>query len=157
MILVILGTQDKSFKRLLDEIQKLINNGIIKEEVVVQAGFTKYESSDMKIFDYISKDDLIKYIKMSNLMIVHGGVGTIMDGLKNNKKIIAIPRLKEYKEHVNDHQIEIVEEFDKRGLIIGVNKENEIEEAIKKSIKFKPEQFVSNNKQFIKLIEDYID
>ena len=38
MILVTLGTQDKSFIRLLDAIQKEIDKGNIKDEIVVQAG-----------------------------------------------------------------------------------------------------------------------
>ena len=53
MILVTLGTQDKTFVRLLDEIDKLINKGIIKDKVIVQAGFTKYSSDNMEIFDLI--------------------------------------------------------------------------------------------------------
>ena len=40
MILVLLGTQKNSFNRLLEEIEKCIDNNIIKEEVVVQAGYT---------------------------------------------------------------------------------------------------------------------
>ena len=56
MILVTLGTQDKSFKRLLDAIQREINNGNIKDRVVVQAGCTKYERKDMEIFDLIDRD-----------------------------------------------------------------------------------------------------
>ena len=43
MILVTLGTQDKPFNRLLDAVQKQIDNGVITDKVVVQAGYTKYE------------------------------------------------------------------------------------------------------------------
>ena len=39
-------------------------------------------------------------------MILHGGVGTIMQGLRINKPIIVVPRLKAYNEHVDDHQLE---------------------------------------------------
>ena len=57
MILVSLGTQDKSFKRLLDSIVKSIDEGIIDDRVVVQAGYTKYESDKLEIFDYLSIDE----------------------------------------------------------------------------------------------------
>ena len=57
MILVTLGTQDKEFTRLLVEIDRLIDKKIINEEVIVQAGYTKYESKNMKIFDYVSKKE----------------------------------------------------------------------------------------------------
>ena len=48
MILVLLGTQNNSFKRLLDEIQRNIDNGNINEEVVVQKGYTKFESDSIE-------------------------------------------------------------------------------------------------------------
>ena len=38
-----LGTQNNSFNRLLKEIDKLIENQTINEEVIVQAGYTKYQ------------------------------------------------------------------------------------------------------------------
>ena len=40
MILVTLGTQDKSFDRLLAAIDKAIENKIIKDKVIVQACLT---------------------------------------------------------------------------------------------------------------------
>ena len=49
MILVTLGTQDKNFVRLLEKIDQLINNGLIKDKVIVQAGFTKYNSATISL------------------------------------------------------------------------------------------------------------
>ena len=57
MILVLLGTQNNSFRRLLEEIDKLIEKKIIKEEVIVQSGYTKYDSENMKVFSLIPKED----------------------------------------------------------------------------------------------------
>ena len=87
MILITLGTQDKEFTRILKEVDKLITKKVIKEEVVVQAGYTKYKSKNMKIFDYVSKTELEKYIEKASFVITHAGVGTIFDCLKKNKKI----------------------------------------------------------------------
>ena len=61
MILVMLGTQNNDFHRLLDEIERNIENGNINEEVIVQAGFTKYKSNKMKIFDITSKKNFSSY------------------------------------------------------------------------------------------------
>lgn len=157
MILVTLGTQDKEFTRLLKEIDRLINKKIIKEEVIVQAGYTKYKSKNMKIFDYVSKEEFQKYVEEASLIITHAGVGTIFDALMKNKKIIAVPRLSKYKEHNNDHQLEIVQEFSEKDLIIPVHEMKELEEALKKAKKFKPSKYESNNKNMVKLISDYID
>ena len=157
MILITLGTQDKEFTRILKEVDKLITKKVIKEEVVVQAGYTKYKSKNMKIFDYVSKTELEKYIEKASFVITHAGVGTIFDCLKKNKKIIAVPRLSKYKEHNNDHQLQIVEEFGKEGFLIPVYEMDELEQAIQKVKTFKPNKYKSNNKNMVKLISEYID
>lgn len=158
MILVTLGTQDKKFYRLLESIDDLIKSGVIKDEVVVQAGYSAdYNSSYMKIFDLISKDEFDKLIKEASFIITHGGVGNILTGLKYKKKIIAIARLKKYKEHVNDHQIQIVNNFHQEGYIIGINDPKELEPAILKLKDFEPKVFKSNKVKMLKLVKDLID
>ena len=48
MILVLLGTQNNSFQRLLEKIEELIQNQVIQEDVIVQAGYTKYQTQKKK-------------------------------------------------------------------------------------------------------------
>jgi len=64
MIFVTLGTQDKGFPRLLEAIDREIENGNITEKVIVQAGYTKYSSKNMEILDYIQADLFDNYILM---------------------------------------------------------------------------------------------
>lgn len=158
MILVTLGTQDKPFTRLLDAVQKQIDKGNIKDEVYVQAGCTKYESKDMHIFDLIPIDEFDKMIDKADLIITHGGVGNITGALKKNKKIIVAPRLSKYKEHINDHQKQITNNFSKEGFILALNDDlSNFEEVLKKIKKFKPQEFKSNTNNMIRLIEELID
>lgn len=157
MILVLLGTQNNSFHRLLEEIEKNIDEGIIKEEVIVQAGYTKFKSYKMRIIDLISTEELEKLQEEANLIITHGGVGSIITSIRKEKKVIAVPRLHEYGEHVNNHQIEIIKKFDEQGYIIGIEKVEKLEEAIKNLKKFKPKKYKINNKLMIKTVEEFID
>ena len=157
MVFVTLGTQDKSFKRLLKSIDECIDNRIIKDKVVVQAGYTKYDSKNMEIFDLLDKDDFDKYISECDLLITHGGVGSILTGLKNNKKVIAAPRLFKYNEHMNDHQEQIVDKFSKMGYILAYNEGDNLSEIIENVKIFKPKKYVSNTEKMIKIIEDFID
>ena len=157
MILVLLGTQDNSFHRLLDKIQELIDKKVIKEEVVVQAGRTKYQSKDMKIFSLVSQDKLRDLTEKADMVITHGGVGSIVMSLKMGKKVIAVPRLSAFGEHVNDHQIQIVDSFNKQGFLIGVIELDDLEKALEKAKTFKPKKFVSQTDNMIKIIEDFID
>lgn len=157
MILVTLGTQDKSFKRLLDAIQLQIDKGNIKEKVIVQAGFTKYDSKDMEIFDLIPTIEFKKLVKESNLIITHGGVGSIMDALKLGKTVIAAPRLKKFGEHDNDHQLEIINNFAELGYIIPLKDFNKLDKLLIKAKTFVPNKLKSNTDNMINLISDYID
>ena len=157
MILVLLGTQHNEFTRLIQEVENCINNKIIKEQVIVQAGFTKYKSDKMEIFDMISKEELDKYMSKANLIITHGGVGSIIMALEKGKKVIAVPRLHEYGEHVNNHQKEIVKDFNDKGYIIGIEKVEDLKQAIIKSKEFEPKKYQPNNEKMLKIIEEFID
>ena len=157
MILVMLGTQKIDFSRLLKEIEKCIDDGTIKEEVIVQAGSTKYETNKMKLFDLIGREELDEKKRDASFIITHGGVGSIVGALKMNKKVIAVPRLKKYKEHVNDHQKQIVENFDKKGYIKGITDVKDLKKEIKQIDKFIPKEFVSNTQSIISIVENYIE
>ena len=157
MILVTLGTQDKEFTRLLKAIDREIKNGVITDKVVVQAGCTKYESENMEMFDLIPANEFDEYIKKADLIITHGGAGSILTAVKNNKKIIAAARLAKYKEHTNDHQRQIIKEFSEQGYILELKDFNKLGKLIQKSKSFKPKKFTSNTKNMIKLVSDYIE
>ena len=158
MILVTLGTQDKKFTRLLEAIQKLIDKKIIKEKVIVQAGCSNdFKSKEMEIFDLIPMDEFDKLISECDILITHGGVGSIITGLKNNKKVIAAARLKKYGEHTNDHQLQIIENFAKEGHILSLDNFDDLESILKNIKKFKPKAYKSNTSKFIKTIEKEID
>ena len=157
MILVLLGTQNNSFHRLLEEIEKNIKDGTIKEEVIVQAGYTKFESDKMKIIDLMSKEQLELFQDEANLIITHGGVGSIITSIEKGKKVIAVPRIHEYGEHVNNHQKEIVKDFNEKEYIIGIEKVEDLKQAIIKSKEFEPKKYQPNNEKMLKIIEEFID
>ena len=157
MILVLLGTQDNSFIRLLNSIQECVNKEIIKEEVIIQSGNTKFTSDNMQVFDFVSESDLNNMLKRADLIISHGGVGSVLNAAKLGKKIIAVPRLKKYKEHVNDHQIQLVKSLEKYGYILGLYNIEDMEDVLKRIKDFKPKTYISNNEKLIQTVTDYID
>lgn len=157
MILVILGTQDKAFPRILEAVDREIEKGTIKDRVVVQAGQTKYESNNMEIFDLLPAPEFDKLVQDADLIITHGGVGSILSAIKKGKKVIACARLAKYHEHHNDHQKQIICEFEKQGYILALKDFNKLGKMIEKSKSFKPKRFESNTGNMIKLIENYIE
>ena len=157
MILVLLGTQNNSFHRLLEKIQENIDNGNIRDNVIVQKGYTKFESKDMKLYNQLPLDEISELIEKADLVITHGGVGSIISAIEKNKKVIAVPRLKKYKEHVNDHQLDIIRSFSDSGYIIGLNSIEELENALEKAKHFKPKKYVKNTGNILSIVENFIN
>ncbi len=156
MILVTLGTNDKSFVRLIQEIERLVSTGTIQEEVIVQAGYTKYQSEHLKVFDLIPMDQFHDLLGSCSLLITHGGVGTITQALRSGKKVIAVPRLEKYGEHVNDHQLQIIENFAESGFIIPAYQVDQLESALEQIPDFEPKQYSSNTDKMLDLIRQCI-
>lgn len=157
MIFVVLGTQHNSFERLLHEIENLIKNKVIEDKVIVQNGYTKYDSNYMEMYDYVSKEKFDELLNNSDLVITHGGVSTIVAAIKKGKKVIAVPRLKEYNEHVNNHQKQIIETFSEQEFIIGINEVSELSDALNKVSTFKVKFLESNTDNIINIIENFIN
>lgn len=153
MILVTLGTQKQSFSRLLEYIEK----SHIEDEIIVQAGYTKFESEKMKIFDFVSYDEMEKYVNRCDLVITHAGTGSIVGPLKKDKKVIACARLQKYGEHVDDHQLQLVEVFKEAGYILELNENNKLDDLYKNINEFKPKKFISNKENFIDKLKKEIE
>ena len=78
--------------------------------------------------------------------------------LEKNKKVIAVPRLKKFGEHVNDHQQDIEKRFNEKGFLIGIDDTKFLGEAIEKAKSFRPTKYENNNQSKIaNIIKAYID
>lgn len=157
MILVTLGTRAFQFDRLLINLDNLCTKGIIKEDLVVQSVSSGRTFRHFTPEAYLSAEKMAQCMQESSLVITHGGTGTITDALKLGKKVIGVPRLSKYKEHIDNHQIEIIGFFKKQGYIIGINDVEELEKAIEISKTFVPEKFISGNEKIKSIIRNFVD
>lgn len=143
MVFVMVGTQKQDFSRIF----RLVENAeVLKDEMIVaQSGYTKYDFKRTKAYEFMSHDELVNNIKKADIIICHGGVGTIFDSLYENKKILAVPRLAKYGEHINDHQIEICEALSSEGYIEYLSENDNINDKIKLLKEKEYKKYVSNN------------
>ena len=153
LILVTLGTQKQQFVRLLNYIEQ----SKINDRIIVQSGYTKYNSEKMEIFDFISYEKMAELEDEADLIITHGGTGSIIGPLKKGKKIIACARKEEYGEHSDNHQEELVSIFKEEGYILELNEHIELKDLLKKIKYFKPKKYKSNTKNFIDKLKKTID
>ena len=156
MIFVTLGSQKFQFNRLLIEIDRLIEEGKITEKVFAQTGYSDYKPKNYKFNKFLNRDEFNDIMSKCDKVITHGGTGAIIGAIKKRKKVIAIPRLSEFGEHVDDHQLQITKQFSDMNLSRSINKIDELEECLVEIEKLKFNFYVSNTKNILDSIEDFI-
>lgn len=132
MIFVTVGSRNYPFNRLFIELDKLCEEGIIKESIFAQIGTSTYKPKHFEYRDFISQEEFMDYIVNSSYVITHGASGSIMKALNADKKVIAVTRLEKYGEHINDHQIQNNEAFGSNGYVLPVFEMDELKDAILK-------------------------
>lgn len=132
MIFVTVGTA-RSFERLIKRVDKLGK----KYEIIIQRGQTKYTPKNCKYFDFIDRDNFLKYIKKADVVVTHAGVGAIVTSLTNKKPTVIVPRRKIFNEHKNDHQMDITKELEDSKIIVACYDIERLEEKILQAKKIK--------------------
>ena len=157
MIFVTVGSQKFQFNRLLKKIDELIESGDIKEEVFAQIGVSDYTPKNYNYKDFVTQDEFKEYMDKADLIITHAGTGAIVTALKKDKKVIAIPRLSEYGEHVDDHQSQLIDEFKEMNFIEPVYQIDELKLAIKNVREKTYNKYKSNTQKILDDIELFIE
>lgn len=160
MIFVTVGSRNYPFNRLFVELDKLYDEGIIKDKIFAQIGTSMYVPKNYEYKDFISQEEFLEKVKESNFVITHGASGSIMKALNEGKKVIAVTRLEKYGEHINDHQIQNNEAFGSNGYVIPVFEMKELKDAIIKIQEGKDnlKKWENNDPYAIhKIIENFID
>ena len=102
MVFVVLGTQKNQFTRMLEMVDDLVKAGAVNEPVIAQIGYTEYETKNFQCFRMVDEADFQKYISEASVVISHSGSGALFSAIKQGKKIIAVARLKEYGEMIDE-------------------------------------------------------
>lgn len=157
MIFVTLGSQKFQFDRLLQKLDELVERGMITEEIMAQIGASTYLPKHYEYVRFMDREQFAATMDRCDIVVTHGGTGVIITAVKKGKKVIAVPRLAKYKEHVDDHQLQLLHQFDELQIICACyelgNFEAEYLEIRNKQ--FRP--YVSNTHVIIASIEEYLE
>ena len=156
MIFVTVGSQKFQFNRLLKEIDKLIEKGIITEGVFAQVGASDYAPQHYADKAFLDKEEFADWQDKCDIVITHGGTGAIIGAIKKGKKVIAVPRLEKYGEHVDDHQLQLLRQFEGMGIIDVCYDINRLGESYKSISDAHFQTYESNTQRFIDSIEEFI-
>ena len=156
MIFITLGSQKFQFNRILKEVDRLIENGVITDKVFAQIGNSDYEPLHYEYKKFLSREEFSEWQGKCDIVITHGGTGAIIGALRKGKKVIAVPRLAKYGEHVDDHQLQLLRQFDEMHLIEPCYEIDDLENVYHKLMKTEYKSYVSNTKAVIESIDNTI-
>ena len=114
-------------------------------QMVVQAGSTVcLEVPEwVTVFDYCDRQEMESILFESSFCITHGGTGSIIGALEAGCKVAVMPRLKAYREHNDDHQVEIAELFEDAGLVVYWRESMGVHEVLERLEAFEPNLYRS--------------
>lgn len=156
MIFVTVGTQKFQFDRLFKELDRLVEEGVIKDQIIAQAGFTNYKPVHFETVSLVSAEKMDHWIEESRFVLSHAGTSSIIKSLAMDKKVIVVPRLMEYEEHVDNHQLEIAEVFEKKKLISVCHTIEDLERIISSIEEESFSTYHFDNSKLINDIDDYL-
>ena len=117
-IFVTVGFERSPFDRLI----KIIDKGILEEKIpsttFIQTGYSRYMPKNCRYLHFLEFEDMIREVKYSDIIISHGGVGTIVLCFSHNKIPILFPRDPKFQEHVDDHQLDFCRVMDKHKKVL---------------------------------------
>ena len=156
MIFITLGSQKFQFNRLLKAVDEQVAEGKIVEPIFAQIGASDYKPQNFRYKDFLNRDEFADQMSKADIVITHGGTGAIIGAVKKCKKVIAVPRLKKYGEHVDDHQLQLIEQFKELNLICECRNCDEIWQALETVKNTEYKSYVSNTDRIIESIEEFV-
>ena len=157
MIFVVLGTQKFQLNRLLQKLDEYVEQGLLTDEIYAQIGNSTYKPRHYAYKDFMDKKEFDATIAKADLVIAHSGVGTIITAIHAKKPVVVFPRLAKYKEHVDDHQLDIARAFEMKKYVLCCYENDDLLEKIIKCKDFQFDEYVSQQKQIIGIIKNFLD
>lgn len=155
-LFVPLGTQKFPFGRIIKALNELVEEGRYnKNEIVMQSALYPIKPVFTHFF-LISNEDFNRYMLEAEVIVTHSGVNSIISCMELRKPLVICPRIHEYGEHVDNHQMEIAQLMhDKYDVITCINME-ELPKLIEKAKGHKYRQWVSHREELLNAIQDLI-
>ena len=132
MIFVCVGSRGYQFNRLLQALDALVEKGEVCEKIFAQTGNSDYKPLHYSYARYLDEGEFRKYQDRADIIISHGGTGALVSALKKRKQVIAVPRMVEFGEHIDDHQQQVTEALAKQGYLLEVRDMADLGKAIRR-------------------------
>lgn len=125
-VVVTLGTSDFGFPRLVRGLLDVLPGDC---EVFWQTGATDVRGTGIDARVSVPSGELSAAMARADLVVSHAGVGSALAAMRAGRAPLLVPRRASRGEHVDDHQLQIARELERRGLAMTCDPE-ELEPAL---------------------------
>jgi UDP-N-acetylglucosamine transferase subunit ALG13 len=165
MIFISLGTISQPFPRMINLALFLEENLPKNQKIVVQHGHSSIFIHSQRIVTvpFLPFSKVQDYMSKSSFIICHGGPATIFQALSHHKVPYVLPRLSQFNEHVNDHQLYFCTFMQKKGLVKLIDSPDQLLQDIqqKHTVRFLEKKSSLNitkiNQKLTRLVEKIVD
>ena len=97
----------------------------------MQVGNTSdYRPANAEVVRFLPMEEFSARVDAADVIVCHGGVGSVLHALQRRKIPVVMPRRRHYREHINDHQLQLVEALAAEGRVIPVYEGGDVLPAI---------------------------
>jgi UDP-N-acetylglucosamine transferase subunit ALG13 len=125
MIFVSVGAERFPFDRLIEAADRAIR-ALSNERMFMQVGHSRYIPRACVWTRFLPYEELVKRIEQARVVVSHAGVGSLLLCARAGKVPIVVPRHHKFKEHVDDHQVELARRVAKLGYAILAEQPDEL-------------------------------
>lgn len=103
MIFVTVGMSEFQFNRLIKAVDEFCSQE--KQEAYIQLGSSEYKPHHCQWVEFLPVKQIQLMIRNSTTVIAHAGTGSILTCIDNGRAPLVVPRLSQFGEAVDDHQV----------------------------------------------------
>jgi UDP-N-acetylglucosamine--N-acetylmuramyl-(pentapeptide) pyrophosphoryl-undecaprenol N-acetylglucosamine transferase len=115
---VSVGTHRHPFDRLLELVDRAVDEGVLPGPVVVQSGVSGYRSDNFRSHELLPESEVRDALARARYVVCHAGSGIISAALRTGHKPLVLARRRSLGEHVDDHQEQILQKLAQLDLIV---------------------------------------
>lgn len=130
MIFVTVGTHEQQFDRLVEAVDLLKKENRVSQPVFIQTGYSKIQPQYCEYKNFISFADMHVHMAEAEIVITHGGTGSVMLVLYHGKIPVVVPRQHGFGEHIDDHQVIFCRTMETKKKILPIYDTQNLEECL---------------------------
>jgi beta-1,4-N-acetylglucosaminyltransferase len=149
---VSVGNGTEPFQRLINAVLGLAPR--LPQPVIVQHGHTPFAGGDCVARDFVDMEEFARAVADAQLLILHGGAGSIIHALLLGKVPVVMPRLSQYREIVDDHQLEFARLLSESDRIVLAPEPTDLAQAVSEAMNRKRcRRSISSDSPMINLLK----